>query len=134
MWMELVPVMLLVVPALATVVVALLGRDRLAAIRWVALAATLVEAGLGCVVGAGVLGLRQREPLADKAITFQPEFVPGALPGDSHRTEWTMVSFRATNQQGEPAAIRFFLGVDGISIWLVVLTALLMVPSVLISW
>ena len=31
-------------------------------------------------------------------------------------------------------AIQFYLGIDGINVWLVVLTAVLMVPSVLISW
>ena len=32
------------------------------------------------------------------------------------------------------AAIQFYIGLDGLNIWLVVLTALLMVPSVLVSW
>jgi NADH-quinone oxidoreductase subunit M len=34
----------------------------------------------------------------------------------------------------EPTAIRFYVGIDGLNIWLIVLTALLMVSSVLISW
>src|SRR5207302_264234 len=31
-------------------------------------------------------------------------------------------------------AIQFSLGVDGLSLWLIVLSALLMIPSVLVSW
>src|SRR5262249_56410983 len=34
----------------------------------------------------------------------------------------------------EQTAIRFYVGIDGLNIWLIVLTALLMVSSVLISW
>src|SRR5207244_1791511 len=32
------------------------------------------------------------------------------------------------------AAIQFFVGIDGVNVWLIVLTALLMVSSVLVSW
>ena len=31
-------------------------------------------------------------------------------------------------------AIQFYIGVDGLNLWLIVLTALLMVPAVLVSW
>src|SRR5439155_22167547 len=33
-----------------------------------------------------------------------------------------------------PASIRFFVGIDGLNIWLVLLTSLLMVCSILSSW
>jgi NADH-quinone oxidoreductase subunit M len=33
-----------------------------------------------------------------------------------------------------PAAIEFFVGLDGLNLWLLLLTSFLMVPSVLISW
>ena len=32
------------------------------------------------------------------------------------------------------AAIQFFIGLDGLNVWLIALTALLMVSSVLVSW
>jgi NADH-quinone oxidoreductase subunit M len=39
-----------------------------------------------------------------------------------------------TTSSGPAAVIQFYLGIDGLNIWLVVLTALLLVPSVLVSW
>jgi NADH-quinone oxidoreductase subunit M len=60
--------------------------------------------------------------------TFQPEFVPGASSDDPHRTTWNMVTV------GSAGAVQFFLGVDGINLWLIVLTALLMLAAVLVSW
>src|SRR5205823_10111239 len=35
---------------------------------------------------------------------------------------------------GKSPAIQFFVGLDGLNLWLVALTSLLMVPSVLVSW
>jgi NADH-quinone oxidoreductase subunit M len=62
--------------------------------------------------------------------TFYPQFVPGAvLDGkEPHKTSWDILRF------GRFGAIQFYVGLDGINVWLIVLTALLMVPSVLISW
>ena len=45
-----------------------------------------------------------------------------------HATTWNLITLR----QG--TAIQFYLGVDGLNLWLVVLTALLMVSAVLVSW
>src|SRR5207244_10859068 len=38
------------------------------------------------------------------------------------------------NNDDQTTSIQFFIGVDGLNVWLVVLTALLMVSSVLVSW
>ena len=38
------------------------------------------------------------------------------------------------SRSAQGAAIQFYIGVDGLNVWLVVLTALLMVSAVLVSW
>src|SRR5262249_28218357 len=35
---------------------------------------------------------------------------------------------------GSPGSVQFYIGLDGLGIWLVALTVFLMVPSVLVSW
>lgn len=49
----------------------------------------------------------------------------------------TEVRWLESGDDGDPSTgpdIRFALGVDGISLWLIALTALLMIPAVLVSW
>src|SRR5207247_110995 len=64
--------------------------------------------------------------------TFRPEFVPGSISTnpadpDCHTTTWNLLPLG-------PGAIQFYIGLDGLNVWLVVLTAVLLLPSVLISW
>jgi NADH-quinone oxidoreductase subunit M len=122
---------LLAVPTLAAGVVAALGQRRAAAVRWVSLVASVVTLVLAALVAWHLCVLQRTVPLPPTP-TFRPEFVPGSSSLDpldpaSHVTTWDML-------QLGPAAIQFYLGVDGLNIWLVVLTAVLMLPSVLISW
>src|SRR5439155_26798764 len=51
-----------------------------------------------------------------------------ATAADRHRTTWNLLPI------GSQAHVQFFVGIDGINLWLIVLTALLMVPAVLVSW
>ena len=128
--------LLLVLPLAGAVTAALLGSGRPAAVRWVSLAATAATLAAAVAVAAGFLGL-DHNPVRNAAEpgqpTFQPEFVPGAPSADphdplTHATTWNLF----TLPQG--TAIQFYLGVDGLNLWLVVLTALLMVCAVLGSW
>jgi NADH-quinone oxidoreductase subunit M len=110
---------MLAAPLAAAVVVAALGPGRRDAVRWVSLAATLFSAVVSFYLAAGYADLATRAPGSPvgSAPTFQPELVTrfDLLPvGDG--------------------AIQFYVGLDGLNVWLVVLTALLMVPSVLVSW
>src|SRR5205823_9813997 len=70
--------------------------------------------------------------------TFQPVFVPGspghrggvaglAAEDNPHETSWDMLHVGS-------GVVQFYIGLDGLNVWLVVLTAVLMLPSVLISW
>jgi NADH-quinone oxidoreductase subunit M len=135
-------VCLLAVPSIAAVVVALLGPRRSNAIRWISLGAMLFNLLLAIVLAAGLVSLRSR-PADEKKTTastatgdasvptFKPEIVPGAAEntgGARHRTTWHLLDF------GELGSVDFYLGLDGLNIWLVVLTTLLMVSGVLISW
>jgi NADH-quinone oxidoreductase subunit M len=125
---------MLAVPAVAAVVVALLGNRRAAAIRWLCLAVTVLNLVMAFAIMFDYLGggIRGVTPTAaqprDKVATFQPEMVPGADPANRHKTTWNLLDF------GSLGAVQFYIGVDGINLWLIVLTAVLMVPSVLISW
>lgn len=109
---------LLVVPLAAAILVAALGPKRGDLIRQLSLAATLVTLALTAVVVNDFMELRERP--ATSTPTFQPEMVPNG-------TGWTLLTIGK-------ASIRFTIGVDGLNVWLVGLTALLMVPAVLVSW
>ncbi len=127
-------VALLALPALAAIVVALLGSSRAALIRWLCLGVTIIDLVLAFLLALEFMGpdIRVNMPAAStphgQAPTFQPEMVPGADPTNRHRTTWKLIDF------GELGAVQFFIGIDGVNLWLVLLTAVLMVPSVLISW
>jgi NADH-quinone oxidoreductase subunit M len=125
---------LLGLPLAAGIFVGLLGPQRGAAVRWVSLGASLITLVLSLVLAGRFMAQPHAGPSADPKdpLTFHPEFVPGSpgIDGDPHSTRWTLVSLGT----GGSGNIQFYLGVDGLSIWLVVLTAVLMLPSVLISW
>jgi NADH-quinone oxidoreductase subunit M len=126
-------VLLLALPAAAAIVVALLGPRRLAALRWISLAVTVADLLIAALLAAGFAEIRAAEPqrATERVPTFRPEIVPGAAAdtgAERHRTTWDMVTI------GSRGAVQFYLGLDGLNVWLMVLTAFLMVPSVLISW
>ena len=118
-------------PAVAAIVVALLGNNRPQAVRAVSLGATLA-----CLVITGVLAFAfvnyDRTPDTDlpKAAqkSFRPEIVPGATESNRHATTWNLLKF------GSAGSIQVYFGLDGLNVWLVALTALLMVSGVLASW
>jgi NADH-quinone oxidoreductase subunit M len=118
---------LLAVPAVVAVVVALLGTNRAALIRWLSLAATVLNLVMACAIVVDFARGRH-DVNQPAAATFQPEMVPGADAASPHKTTWNLIDF------GKLGAVQFYVGVDGINLWLIVLTAVLMLPAVLISW
>jgi NADH-quinone oxidoreductase subunit M len=125
-------ILLLAVPLVASVVVALLGAQRADAVRWLSLAATVF-----CLAVAVAVAVQVYPVLAthDPAGTFQPEMVPGSTPENPHATTWDLIPAQQTAADGQTkVAVQFFVGIDGLNVWLVVLTAVLMVASVLVSW
>lgn len=135
--------LLVVVPLAAAVLVPLFGRHA----RRVALAVALLYAGLTAMVVLGSLeSLAARNESADRlsgvaeaVYRFQPEFVPGDAGGpdrSSRRTTWTLLNLSTEPPTAERPgpAVQFFLGVDGFNVWLVALSALMMLPAILVSW
>jgi NADH-quinone oxidoreductase subunit M len=129
---------LLGLPAAMAIVVAMLGQRRARLVRWLSLATALVSLGLAGSLAARMIPLEGGRIAAvptkagASVPTFRPEFVPGSVSADpadpnSHRTTWDIVPLG-------PGSIQFYLGLDGLNIWIIVLTAVLFLPSVLVSW
>jgi NADH-quinone oxidoreductase subunit M len=116
--------MLLALPLAAAIVVACLGPGRLDAVRWISLATTVAGLVLALILAVSFVNLPDHTPGADR--TFHPEIVPGA-GADRHATTWDLLPLGR-------GAVQFYVGLDGLNVWLMVLTALLMVSSVLVSW
>jgi NADH-quinone oxidoreductase subunit M len=120
---------LVAVPFAGALIVAALGTRRAGLIRWVSLGVTLIGLALAILVTLRFTDLRAERPVGTQpAATYQPEIVPGADAMNPHGTTWRLLDF------GRLGAVQFYLGIDGMNVWLVGLTALLMVSSVLISW
>src|SRR5690349_20548783 len=119
-------VAMLVLPLAAAVAAAVLGPRRGDAIRWVSLAATLASLVLALVLAFNFADRQARTPAEPLPTTFQPEFVPGD-PADTHGTTWNLLGIGG-------GTVQFYLGIDGLNVWLIVLTALLLVAGVLVSW
>jgi NADH-quinone oxidoreductase subunit M len=124
--------LLLVLPLATTIVVALLGPGRACAVRWISLASTLASLLFAVILAIQFAIPRVYEGPAvvttKGPLTFQPSFVPGSTPETPHRTTWDLLPLSTHS------AIQFYVGLDGLNVWLVLLTALLMMTSVLISW
>jgi NADH-quinone oxidoreductase subunit M len=117
--------LLLIIPATSALAAWLIGAQRGSAIRWLSLAACVAMLVLACIVAGEFVALRSHQ--TESPSTFQPEFVPGA-DANPHETTWNMISL------GSAGNVQFYLGVDGINLWLVVLTTVLLLSGVLVSW
>jgi NADH-quinone oxidoreductase subunit M len=131
-------IILLVLPFAGAILVALCGAGRAALVRQLSLAITVLDLLLALIVAAGFLSARAEHPLPvapDALATFHPEIVPGAAAHAADKTTWTIIDFGAsTDPRLELRPIQFFIGLDGLNVWLIVLSALLMVTAVLVSW
>jgi NADH-quinone oxidoreductase subunit M len=140
--------LMLVLPLVGAIVAAVLGPSRGDAVRWTSLVATVASLVLAAVLAVNFASLQR----AEGKRTFLPEFVPGApglvadAPGDItkthedvHATSWDLLPLAGrtaapASAQRSRGAIQFYVGIDGLNVWLLVLTALLMVSAVLVSW
>jgi NADH-quinone oxidoreductase subunit M len=89
--------------------------------RWAALLATLATMGISWGVASQYVALPEIPPDARGPIEPRMEL----------RQTWLQLS---TNSAGEPVKLEFYLGIDGISLSLILLTTLLCVSAVLVSW
>ena len=114
-------ILMLLTPLVGAAAVLYLGDARARLVRLVSLAATLATLALAALIVVNYETPTVRT--AGEPFASDPDYAL-QLP-------WLIYS-----QTGSTAAtmINLQLGVDGLSIWLIGLTALLMVPAVLISW
>jgi NADH-quinone oxidoreductase subunit M len=115
---------LLAIPLLTAAVVAARGPAGGPFIRWCSLGSTLASLVLAVVIAADFAGPRiEGKNHSGPTNTFQPELTYQRL----------LVPLGA-DREGTPTGIQFYVGIDGLNVWLVLLTALLMVTGVLVSW
>jgi NADH-quinone oxidoreductase subunit M len=123
-------ILLLVLPLATIIVVALLGPGRACAVRWVSLASTLASLLFAIIIAIEFAiprilespAVNPREPL-----TFQTDWI-------KFTTRVNLLPLHTAADGTVDSAIQFYVGIDGLNVWLVLLTALLMVTSVLVSW
>ncbi|HXG12375.1 MAG TPA: NADH-quinone oxidoreductase subunit M [Gemmataceae bacterium] len=128
-------VLLLACPAVAAVVVAVLGPRRVDLIRWISFAASVLTLALAAYLAVRLFEVERQAgpPPVAKLPTFRPHFVPGARDdpaagvSDAPTTTWNLLPVGGS-------FVQFYIGLDGLNVWLVMLTAVLMLPSVLVSW
>jgi NADH-quinone oxidoreductase subunit M len=141
---------LLGLPILAAVVLRLLEgtRARVAAI-WLAAAHLLLTVVIVLSAAPEVQqdptltqGVRSAKGKAQAGRIFAPRFVPGdprPNANDSYSTTYDLFAFhgpdpKAPDGRARIAAVQFFIGLDGLNIWLVSLASFMMIPVVLVSW
>ena len=142
---------LVLLPLVAAVVLPLFGRFARRAALYTALLHLVVTAVV--VFGSAVVlderGRMARTTPDPNPQQFRPEFVPGdpglvgTADGSTHRTRFTLLSLTDT-PAFEPGTknslyragphVQFFLGIDGLNLWLVVLCSIMMLPAILVSW
>ena len=85
-------------------------------------------------VARGTIGRQQRY----EESVFAPHFVPGdPMTGgrETHSTNLDVLPFAAVGgTAGKVRAAQFFIGLDGLNIWLVALASFMLVPVILVSW
>lgn len=117
---------LLAVPVVGAAGAWLLGGRR-SIVRVIALSATLLSLVLAVVLTVEFARLQAEQKLGAAARTFQPRM---AIMRDLLRFGGETTDPLATRL----GPIQFFIGLDGLNIWLILLTAVLMVSAVLVSW
>lgn len=133
-------------PILAALVVRLVSGPLT---RVVAIAFAGLHLVLTIAIVASAMELVQSDPSLSATIdrskrkaerVMAPQFVPGdPLPGGKHSyaTTYDVLVFHGANENGEEVRIgaaQFFIGLDGINIWLVALASFMMLPVILYSW
>lgn len=120
-------------PLLMAVVVFFLGSGNPALVKRLSLGTTIVTFALAVLLCLNYKPASMPDqpvnpgrPLATANDPFQPD--------NQFTIEQTWLTFHPGGNTTGPVEIKFHLGVDGLSLWLMALTALLMIPSVLISW
>jgi NADH-quinone oxidoreductase subunit M len=138
-------ILVLASPLVCGLVVLFAGRGRPSLTRSLSLLLALGHLALTVALVVPAAGmLEDRAPISNEGESRYQVFVPEIVPGDTdnnHRTSWNLFSLLPTQEptaeeSGKPTirAVQFFVGLDGFNLWLVMLSAIMFVPAVLISW
>jgi NADH-quinone oxidoreductase subunit M len=123
--------LLLALPLVTAIMLALLGPGRAHAVRWLSLASTLASLLLATVIAIQFAIPRVQEPpslaITKGPLTFNPDWI-------KYKTRVNLLPLHTAANGTVDSAIQFYVGIDGMNVWLILLTALLMVASVLVSW
>ncbi|HEY7328878.1 MAG TPA: NADH-quinone oxidoreductase subunit M [Gemmataceae bacterium] len=123
--------LLLALPLATAIAVALLGPGRAVAVRWVSLASVLASLLLATIMSIQFAIERAWEtPSVDATkapLTFHSDWI-------KYQTRENMLPLHTAANGTVDSAIQFYVGIDGLNVWLILLTALLMLTSVLVSW
>jgi NADH-quinone oxidoreductase subunit M len=133
--------LVVMLPLVSAAILALLGSGSRRFALWSALLHLGITAGL---VGVTLPALNLRSEKVPRAndlgpAKFEPRSVPGdpagKSGGDSGRTGWNLLSLTdaGTPEKAGPR-IQFYLGVDGVNIWLAVLASIMLIPAIVVSW
>ena len=139
-------VLALVLPAAAAASVWAVGRLGTGAARRTALYFALLHvAVIGMLTWAAADQLIWRAETFTDAISVKATaFSPLAVPGDpglsrtpeeqTHATSWTLLTVAPAHGRLPAGDVQFFLGLDGLNVWLVALTSLMTLVAVWVSW
>jgi NADH-quinone oxidoreductase subunit M len=116
---------LLALPLVTAIATALLGPGRAQAVRWISLVSTVASLVLAIII---TVDFATPRVIAQGALQGPPTFDP------QFATRVNMLPLYTTAEGTVDSAIQFYIGIDGLNVWLVLLTALLMVTCVLVSW
>src|SRR5262245_13706722 len=113
--------LMVALPALGAVLVLLFARQGIDQVRHLVLTTVLITFALSIVVVAH----------------YDPNLVDDSGRPQLIQMRTSLPWVETVNSRGELLAgpgIQFALGVDGLSLWLIFLSAVLMIPAVLVSW
>jgi NADH-quinone oxidoreductase subunit M len=134
-------------PLAAALLMPLFGRFARRMAIYVAMAHIVIISVV--VFGAMTsLNLRSESVVEGRDLAYQqfrPEFVPGdpgisGGEGGTNRTRWTLFSltdapsFTPSGKYVPGPRVQFYIGVDGINLWLLVLSGVMMFPAIFASW
>lgn len=133
-------VMLVVLlPLVSAIVVPLFKNGARRMALWTAILHLLITIAL-VTLGWGALdeSANKTHHVQDRGlIKFQPRFVPGDLTNKltaPYRTNFTLLSLAESPATKPGPRIQFYIGIDGLNLWLVALASVMMIPAILISW
>jgi NADH-quinone oxidoreductase subunit M len=124
-------IILLALPLVTVIAVALLGPGRASTVRWVSLASVLVSLLLATIISIQFAIPRVQEAPSGTTmsgpLTFHKDWI-------KFSTREKMLPLHTAANGKVDSAIEFYIGIDGLNVWLILLTAVLMMTSVLVSW